>query len=80
VGGSDPDRQGLHCDQVIGSHCVRDCLAITPSSEVLEATSRERRYFVQQTGAEVALEVRDSLIRGDEAAQPVGQRLWGVSI
>lgn len=66
-----PDRQGLHRDQVISGHCVRDCRTVSPTSKVLKATSRERRTVVLRTGAKVALEVPSSLIRGGEGAQPV---------
>lgn len=69
-----PDRQGLHSNQVVGGHYVRDRLTVPSAGQMLETTTRERHCFIEQAGAEVASEIGYGLIRGDEAVQAVSER------
>lgn len=69
-----PDRQGLHSNQVIGGHDVRDRLTAPSAGQMLETTTRERRCFTELAGAEVASEIGYGLIRGDVSTQSVDKR------
>ncbi len=66
-----PDRQGLHSNQIVGGHYIRDRLTVPSASQMLETTTRERHCFIEQLWAKVASEIGHGLIRSDESAQSV---------